>query len=103
SQLLLERGDRVSFVHELLFSAFSAEAVIRSSKGDPVRIRDALNSPRFFSSKVFILGAVEDETLLHEVLNGCSDQDLIASAARGECGAAAQSIVNRRIDEMLAS
>lgn len=103
SQLLLERGDRVSFVHELLFSAFSAEAVIRSSKGDPVRIREALNSPRFSSSKVFILGAVEDETLLHEVLDGCSDQDLIASAARGECGAAAQSIINRRIDEMLAS
>lgn len=103
SQLLLERGDRVSFVHELLFSAFSAEAVIRSSKDDPVRIRTALNSPRFSSSKVFILGAVEDEMLLHEALDGCSDQGLIAAAASGECGAAAQSIVNHRIDKMLAS
>ncbi|KAF0809667.1 NERD domain-containing protein [Alcanivorax sp. S71-1-4] len=103
SQLLLERGDRVSFVHELLFSAFSAEAVIRSSKDDPVRIRTALNSPRFSSSKVFILGAVEDEMLLHEVLDGCSDQGLIAAAASGECGTAAQSIVNHRIDKMLAS
>ncbi|PHS68256.1 MAG: hypothetical protein COB00_00130 [Alcanivorax sp.] len=103
SQLLLERGDRVSFVHELLFSAFSAEAAIRSSKGDPVRIRAVLSSPRFFSSKVFILGALEDEMLLHEVLDGCSDEDLIAAAASGECGTAAQSIVNHRIDKMLAS
>ena len=102
SQLLLERGDRVSFAHELLFSAFSAEAVIRSSKGNSARIRAALNSPRFFSSKIFILGAVEDEILLHEVLKGCSDKDLIAAAASGECGTAAQSFVNQWIDEMLA-
>ncbi len=103
SQLLLERGDRVSFVHELLFSALSAEAVIRYSKDDPVCIRAALNSPRFFSSKVFILGAIEDEMLLHEVLDGCSDQVLIAAASSGECGTAAQSIVNHRINDMLAN
>lgn len=102
SQLLLERGDRISFAHELFFSAFSAEAAIRSSRGDLGHIRAALGSPRFFASKVFILGAVEDEMLLHEVLNGCADQDLIAATARGECGTTAQSFVNQRIDDMLA-
>lgn len=102
SRLLLEHGDRISFAHELHFSAFAAEAVIRSSKGSLATIRAALYSPRFSSSKVFILGAVEDELLLREVLKGCSDQDLIAAAASGECGTVARSFVNQWIDKMLA-
>lgn len=102
SQLLQERGDRVSFIHELFFAAFSAEAAIRSSSDDPVHIRTALSSPRFFSSKIFILGAIEDDLLLRQVLDGCTDQDLIAASARGECGAAARSIINQKIDKMLA-
>ena len=101
SQLLQLRGDRVSFIHELFFSAFSAEAAIRSANGDLTRIRAALGSPRFFSSKAFILGAIEDDRVLYEVLEDVTDQDLLAACSRGECGAAAQSIVKRKIESML--
>ncbi|AIY42072.1 hypothetical protein LT85_2914 [Collimonas arenae] len=101
SQLLQVRGDRVSFIHELFFSAFSAEAVIRSAHGDLTRIRAALGSPRFFSSKTFILGAIEDDRVMYGVLESLTDHDLLAACARGECGAIAQSIVKRKIERLL--
>lgn len=101
SQLLQVRGDKVSFLHELFFSAFSAEAVIRSTNGDSTSILAALESPRFFSSKAFILGAIEDDRVMHEVLERITDQDLLIACSRGECGATAQSIVKRKIESML--
>lgn len=101
SQLLQTRGDRVSFIHELFFSAFSAEGAIRSARGDLTRIRAALESPRFFSSKAFVLGGIEDERFVHEVLDGLTDRDLVAACACGECGVVAQSIVKRKIEQML--
>ncbi|WP_211467661.1 NERD domain-containing protein [Collimonas silvisoli] len=101
SQLLQVRGDRVSFIHELFFSAFSAEAAIRSANGDLTRIRAALGSPRFFSSKAFILGAIEDDRAVYEVLESLTDHDLLSACSRGECGAAAQSIVKRKTENML--
>lgn len=101
SQLLQVRGDRVSFIHELFFSAFAAEAAIRSANGDLTSILAALGSPRFFSSKALILGAIEDDQVVCEVLEKITDQDLLAACHRGECGAAAQSIVKRKIDSML--
>jgi len=101
SQLLQVRGDRISFIHELFFSAFSAEAAIRSTKGDLTSICDALGAPRFFSSKAFILGAIEDDRVVCEVLERITDQDLLADCFRGECGSAAQSVVKRKIESML--
>lgn len=101
SQLLQVRGDRVSFIHELFFSAFSAEAAIRSTNGDLTRILAALGSPRLFASKAFILGAIEDDRDLHAVLERITDQDLLAACSCGECGTAAQSIVKRKIESML--
>jgi len=101
SQIVLERGDRVSFCHELYFASLAAEAVIRNSGGDPVRICSDLSSPRFFSSKAFILGAIEDELLLKEVLKECHDHNLIDAAISGECGTVAQSIVNHQIEKKI--
>ncbi|HEY4074299.1 MAG TPA: NERD domain-containing protein, partial [Herbaspirillum sp.] len=101
SQLLQVRGDRVSFIHELFFSTFSAESAIRSVNGDLTRLRATLESPRFFSSKTFILGALEDDRAVHEILKGLADQDLLIACSNGECGAIAQSIVKREIERML--
>jgi DNA polymerase III delta prime subunit len=101
SQLLYLRGDRVSFVHELFYAAFAAEAVIRSAGGDVSQIQSALNSPRFHSSRSFIIGGVEDDRATQDVLDTNTDQDLLTACCRGECGALAQSIVKRRIDAIL--
>lgn len=86
ARLLHIRGDRISFVHELFFSAFAAEAVIRSAKGDVSSIRAALDLPRFFSSRVLIVGAIDDEDVLQAVVDGLSDQALLTACFQGECG-----------------
>lgn len=101
SQLLYQRGDRVSFVHELFYAAFAAEAVIRRAGGDASQIQSALKSPRFHSSRSFIIGGVEDDRVTQDVLERNMDQDLLAACCRGECGALAQSIVKRRMEAIL--
>jgi len=101
SQLLQVRGDRISFIHELFFSAFSADAAIRSANEDLAHIHAALVSPRFFPSKTFIIGAIENDHLLHEVIESLTDKDLIAACYRGECGATAQSFMSRKIERLL--
>lgn len=101
SQLLHLRGDRVSFVHELFYASFAAEAIIRRAGDDPSRIQSALKSPRFHSSKSFIIGGIDDDRVMQDVLERNTDQDLLAACCRGECGAFAQSIVKRRIEAIL--
>jgi len=101
SQLLHLRGDRVSFVHELFYAAFAAEAVMRGAGKDLSRIRFALKSPRFHSSKSFIVGAIEDDRVVQDVLEGNTDQDLLIACYRCECGTFAQTIVKRRIEAIL--
>jgi len=103
SRLLQERGDRVSFIHELYFAAFAAEAAVRAAGSSLPSMREAIVSPRLNSSKVFMLGAIEDDLLLIQLLDSCEDQDLIAACGRGECGSVAQVIINRKIDELLKS
>ena len=103
SQLLQKRGDKVSFAHELFFSTFVAETVMRVVNGDAEYIRKALASPKYASSKSFILGAIEDDLLLKEVLEGVEDQELITACAIGECGIIAQSIINKKIQGLLSA
>ena len=101
SQLIQTRNDRVGFIHELFFAAFSAEAAIRFAAGDVIRIRAAFEAPRFFASKAFILGAIEDDLLIHEVLENLIDENMLVACNRGECGAVAQSVVKIKIERLL--
>jgi hypothetical protein len=101
SKLLTTRGDKVSFIHELFFAVYSAEAALRSVNGELERMCSALTSPRLVSSRVLIVGAIEDETLLGSLLENIDDQELLAACARGECGATAQSFVKGKIAQLL--
>lgn len=102
SRLVLQRGDRLSFSHEMFLSAFAAESVIRTANKDATRLDVSLRSPRFHASKALIVGAIEDETLLDVILNRTTDQSLLESCVQGECGEAAQRIVKIQIKEQLA-
>lgn len=101
SELIHYRGERVSFAHELFYSAFAAEAVIRSGINDISLINAALHSPRFHSSRTFITGGIEDECLLKDVLEATVDFELLAACNSGECGAVAQFLVKRKISSLL--
>lgn len=102
SRLMLQRGDRVSFSHEMFLSAFAAESAIRTANKDATRLEASLRSPRFHASKALIVGAIEDETLLEVILNRTTDQSLLESCVQGECGEAAERIVKIQIKEQLA-
>lgn len=101
SKLLAIRGDRVSFIHELFFAVYSAEAALRSVSGELVQVCALLTSPRLESSRTLIVGAIEDENLLNLVLKNTGDKAILAACVRGECGATALGITRRRISELL--
>ena len=101
TELLYLRGDRVSFSHELFYAAFAAESVIRTSGNSALKLQSALSSPRLQSSRTFIVGGIEDDRILNDVLEKTANDSLLADCRRGECGPIALSIVKRRIDAIL--
>jgi len=102
SRLVSQRGDRISFSHEMFFSAFMAESAVRAARKDSARVQAVLRSPRFHGAKVLIVGAIEDDSTLRDVLDKNTDQGILESCVRGECGDAARRIVNARLDVLLA-
>jgi len=101
SGLLMKRTDRVSFCHELIFSAFAAEAVVRESAGDVGNIMIALAAPKYHASRALIVGAIDDENLVIRLLENTADADLLRAALEGECGAAAQRWVESRCGQVV--
>lgn len=102
TQLLRSRGDRVSFGHELFFDAFAAEAVVRQAKGNAQEILAALGSPRYHASRILILGAIDDEALLGQVLQELAIPEALAACCEGQCGQAARDWVVARCDQIAA-
>lgn len=102
SQLVSQRGDRISFSHEMFFSAFMAESAVRAARKDSERVQAVLRSPRFRGSKVLIIGAIEDDSTLKDVLEKTTDKGILESCVRGECGGAARRIVYAKLDVLFA-
>ena len=88
--LLAERGDRVSFAHEMFFHVFAAENVVRRAGGRPAEVLTALASPQHADRKAFIIGAIDDDLLRDQVLEGLTDAQSIAACIAGACGRAAR-------------
>lgn len=88
--LLTQRGDRISFAHEMFFHAFAAENVIRRAAGRSASVLTALASPQHVDRKAFIIGAIDDDLLRDQVLEGLTDAQSIAACIAGACGRAAR-------------
>lgn len=102
SRLVSQRGDRFSFAHEMFFYAFMAESALRVARKDSGRVQAFLRSPRFHGSKALILGAMEDDSTLRDILERTTDRGILESCVRGECGDAARRIVKAKLDVLLA-
>ena len=98
--LLIQRADRVHFAHELFFDAFAAEAVVRAAAGGPTPVIEALAHPQHASRKALILGAIDDDLLLDQVLERLEDPVSVASCLSGACGRKAQEWAEARAEEM---
>ena len=88
--LLIRRGDRIHFTHEMFFNAFASEDVIRRAAGQPAAVHRALSSPRHSGRQELILGAIDDDLLLDQVLDGLVDSESVACCLSGACGRRAQ-------------
>lgn len=101
SNTLVQRGDRLSFRHELFFHAFTAEAVVRAASGQASRIVAALSRPIFSESKILIVGAIDDDGVTQQVLSGSGDQGLLLACRAGECGAFARHWIRQKVAELI--
>jgi len=101
AHFLHERGDRISFGHELYLNAFSAEAVIRTCGDDADRIASAISAPKHHAYKNLILGAIDNVNLLNRVLQRLEDVEIIISCAAGECGVYAREWVDHNHQMLL--
>lgn len=96
AKLLLRRGDRVSFPHELFFNAFAAECVLREAGEQPAVLVNSLRLPRYESSKQFVLGAIDSHAFLDQVLSSVDDPKLLLACREGVCGATARQWVRHK-------
>ena len=98
--LLGSRGDRVSFAHEMFLNAFAAEDVIRSAADQSRPVLGALASPKHADRKAFIIGAIDDDLLRDQVLEGLTDAESIAACVAGACGRAAREWAEARCEAL---
>ncbi|MDR7270102.1 hypothetical protein J2X20_002760 [Pelomonas saccharophila] len=99
--LLISRGDRLCFVHEMYLNAFAAEAIVRHVGSDVEAMTGALAMPRFNELRAFVVGAIEDEKLLARLLRATTDATLLRACMLGECGAHAGQVVNNAVDAVM--
>lgn len=100
--LLVQRGDRVSFCHELYLQAFQAESVVRRAGGCADVITRALNDPRFAAAGPLVIGAIDDGALVGAVLDQVTSGPLVVSCMSGVAGAAARLWAERRCETVFA-
>ncbi|HEU5046539.1 MAG TPA: NERD domain-containing protein [Rickettsiales bacterium] len=101
SGLIVRFGDRVSFGHELFLNAFIAESVIRSAAHNSEKVLFALSSPKHSGRKSLIVGAIDDQILLEQVLNNITDTGIILSCMAGECGTYAKKWIENQFELLL--
>lgn len=99
--LVSKRSDRVSFRHELIFSAFAAESVVRRSNHDVEGVLRALSAPKYRNARSFILGAYDNDEFIVSVLTRTLDADLLRAASAGECGMGASRWTVARCEQVL--
>lgn len=101
ANLLILRGDRVSFSHELFFNAFAAEAVIRRAVGNADLIVETLTSPRHAEHKEMIIGAIDDDVLLRQVLETITESKVVTFCLSGACGRYAHDWAEARFPSLI--
>jgi hypothetical protein len=99
--LLVRRGDRASFGHEMYLDIFAAEAVARRAKGDIDVILGALKSPLHAGRGAALVGAIDDQGVQLAILLKLEDTNVVASCLAGECGSYAQAWAQSRAQTVL--
>jgi hypothetical protein len=100
SGILDERSGKVSFSHEMFFNFFVADSIARFAANSD-EILSALNAPKNADKKLLIIGAIDDEQLINQVLSGISDSNVFDALLEGEGGEYCQLWANKQLKELL--
>ena len=100
SGILDERSGKISFSHEMFFNFFVAESVSRFATNSN-EILLALNAPKNADKKLLIIGSIDEDQLINQVLTCINDPNVFDSLLRGEGGEYCQLWVNKRLTELL--
>jgi hypothetical protein len=100
--LIVRRGARVSFDHEMYLDVFAAEAIVRDAEGNPDKILDALKQPLHRGRGAVIVGALDDDRLQLAVLADISIPQVFADCLEGACGSFAQQWARQRANVVIA-
>ena len=74
----------------MFFDAFAAEAVVRQAKGGPESIVKALAAPLHAKRKELVIGAIDDDHLLEQLLPRLEDCTSVKACLMGRCGSPAR-------------
>ena len=99
-RLLMQRGDRVSFPHEMFFDAFAAEAVVRQAEDRPGAILESLAAPLHAERKDLVIGAIDDDSMLERLLPRLEDSGSAKACLQGRCGSRALEWAERYCGEL---
>jgi hypothetical protein len=97
--LLVKRGGRVSFSHEMIQNVCAAFDLARQAASDPGRFGHRLCTPILEGIAGDVVSAIEDASTCRAVLEAVTSPALLCAAAEGELGVIASSIARALLDE----
>lgn len=103
SGLLVRRGGRVSFRHEILQSACAAFELSRKVSENPETMGHVLSLTRFAYLAKDVVSALESPEICTKFLSSVTDSGLIAQAAIGNLGAIAKQAAETLVEETTSS
>nr|WP_183580364.1 NERD domain-containing protein [Mucilaginibacter sp. X5P1] len=96
-------GNNVSFAHEEFLNTYIADNIVRKSNNEVNKIISSLSEPKNKKRDFMIIGAIEDLTILHEVLEWTIDYKIIVSCIKKDCGSFAFHWATNKMETLLIS
>jgi hypothetical protein len=97
--LLVRRGGRISFSHEMIQNACAAFDLARQAAADPATFGFKLSTPILEPIAGDIVSAIDDACTCRAVLAAATSPALLSAAAEGEFGPIAASIARALLDD----
>lgn len=91
---------KTSFSHEMFFSFFVAESIIRFYP-DTQSILSHINAPKNHDKRLLIIGSIEDTIILNEVLDRIRDVHLLNALCQGDGGEYSKKWTERKLAEIM--
>lgn len=97
--LLVRRGGRISFSHEMIQNACAAFDLAQQATADPATFGFRLSTPILEAIAGDIVSAIEDACTCRAVLGAVTSPALLTAAAKGDLGPIAASITRALLEE----